>query len=110
MKSSTILLPERPGTTWEMRHDNGRSWCAHCGKGYNSHGAPEDEAAKHGVANDQRHLICPASDEAWEEYQNAVRRESADAFVAHFVSELQKLDPAIRAEVGRRIVHAIDGR
>ena len=103
MKPPTTPLPERPGTTWELRSPPATDGCTRCGKNYNSHGAPEEEAAKHGVPKRQRHLMCPASDDAWEAYHDAVRRESADAFVAHFVSEYEKLDGEIRETVRRRI-------
>lgn len=48
-----------PGTTWDMRHKDGHSWCVNCGEGYNSHGAPEDVAGVFGIPVAQRHLICP---------------------------------------------------
>lgn len=67
------LWPQRPGTCWEMRHHQGNSWCAHCGQGYNSHGAPSDEAKRFDVPENQRHLICPASEDQWEAYRAAQR-------------------------------------
>jgi len=51
-----------------MRHQDGRSWCHNCGKGYNSHGATRDIAKQFGVDEERAHLLCPASDAAWEEY------------------------------------------
>jgi hypothetical protein len=107
MKQPTTPFPERPGTLWEMRPSPATDGCTRCGKSYNSHGADELEAAKHGVPKLQRHLMCPASDEAWETYRDAVRRESADLFVEHFVSELRKLSVEMRGDVMRRILHAV---
>jgi len=100
----TTPPPERPGTIWSMRPSPSTDGCIHCGKNYNAHGAPEEEAAKHGIAKNQRHLLCPASDDAWSAYHDAVRREDADAFVAHFVSELGKLSVEMRKEVLERIL------
>lgn len=34
------LEPARPGTRWDFRHENGRSWCANCKCDYNTHGSP----------------------------------------------------------------------
>lgn len=62
-------IPTRPGTLWTPSEPwSAFMTCAHCHKGYNSHGAPEDIAKQFKVPLDKRHLICPASDDAWAEY------------------------------------------
>lgn len=101
-----IPLPKRPGTVWVPKRGARGSvhGCVNCGRDYVGHGAPEDVAQELGIAGAMRHLICPASEEAWEEYRAARRRVNLEAFIAHFKAELAKLPAGDRDEVLRRIV------
>ncbi len=98
-----IPLPARPGTVWTPNQQTALA-CLSCGQPYNAHGAPEDVAMELGVELPRRHLICPASAEAWEEYRAARGRVSLEAFIEQLRSALAKLSTADRDEVLRRIV------
>src|SRR5262245_55655995 len=79
MIETDIPLPTRPGTLWKTDHEARR--CLNCSKPYNSHGAPEGTPQAHGLpAETPRHLMCPASDEAWDKYHRHRRRNSVFNF------------------------------
>ena len=46
-------LPKRPGTLWKMRAAYPHI-CEHCGKGYNSHGAPRANRRSTGCLRTRR--------------------------------------------------------
>ncbi len=103
-----IPLPKRPGTLWvPKRGARGCvQGCVNCGRDYVGHGASEDVAQELGVDVTMPHLICLASEEAWEEYRAARRRVNLNEFVRHFKAELVKLPAGDREEVLRQIVGA----
>ncbi len=102
---ATILnpeLPARPGTSWTMKV-NYPHVCTKCGKGYNAHGAPSDVAAALKIPEDQRHLICPAPDEAWEEYGRLRKRATVEKFVTSVLEDVMRFTPEERREITYRI-------
>jgi len=78
-----IPLPTRPGTFG--------SRCERCGKGYSSHGAPEDQARLFGIQVGQRHLLCPASDDAWADYNYKRRTVNYEATRREVIRALEVL-------------------
>ena len=99
-----IPLPARPGTIWTTDHP--ANTCLNCSQSYDGHGAPENVADELGIERSKRHLICPASESAWEEYRAARRRVNLNEFVRHLKAELAKLPAGDRDEVLRQIVGA----
>lgn len=105
----TIPVPQRPGTFWMMRHQDGVSWCDHCGKDYNRHGGntglPESFAGvdlKVRTAEypwGRAHLTCPAPDAEWDRWYNAQRRSNLSNFTEFFRRELSLLSPEDRQYV-----------
>lgn len=95
MKADDIPLPTRPGTTWDPKLRDPRGsyglFCSRCGQGYSRHGAPEGEAVKFGVPLDKRHLICPASNEAWEEFNYQRRVADYESCRAEVIRTLEML-------------------
>jgi hypothetical protein len=94
-----IPLPERPGTMWEFVPGSSASRCKHCQQSYNSHGAPSDVAKALGIPEDRRHLICPASNEAWAFYWNRRSRATVELFCEDLKKEFQRFTEAERAEI-----------
>jgi hypothetical protein len=99
MKTWILPLPARPGTLWRLHPTTHH--CESCGKPYNSHGAPEDVAQQFNIPLDQRHLICPASDQAWEEYDYQRR-------IASYESTRQEVIRALTALKGHDATVPLD--
>lgn len=90
--TKNILLPTRPGTLWSPLENRPYGLlCEHCGKYYGAHGATEAEATKLGVPFQHRHRICPASDVAWEEYNEKYRKASYNATRQEVINALTEL-------------------
>lgn len=105
--ADSIQIPERPGTTWKPRTlATPFLTCEHCGKGYNSHGAPVDVADAFKITHDKRHLICPASDDAWEQYRRLRQRATINDFVNSVVDDAEQIgaSPEELATIARRLL------
>jgi hypothetical protein len=107
-----IPMPARPGTRWNPDPPNqgGYLRCTNCGKEWNSHGAPEDIARAFNVPNNERHTICPASDDAWAEYWRLRRRAGVDAFVADVLKDLRRFDGIDQNAIVVGIVDGFNGK
>jgi hypothetical protein len=100
--------PERPGTLWAAPPPGPHaSVCRNCGRGYTAHGAPEDIADAFNVPRSQRHLICPASEAAWDEFRRQQQRATIDLFVQHVLRDMARFSQADRRVILGRI--ASDG-
>lgn len=86
-----IPLPPRPGTSWQM--DGTANRCVNCERPYNDRGGSEAEAIATRLHETRRHLLCPASHEAWAEHNAARLRADDAAFIDFYDRELAKLGP-----------------
>lgn len=101
-KLRELPLPTRPGTLWKPVQYGGGSYlrCGNCGGDYNKHGAPAGEPEKYGLPKDTpSHLMCKASDEAWERYWRDVRLLNVTSTIELLISDLRRFNDDDRAKV-----------